>query len=103
MCLQSTTTQCAVRLKPAEPIVARQQSNIKGSAHITASLDPNLMCAGQTARDSVPKRVCFCGDTQTDATFASSRLRKESCHCQKDRKSTRLNSSHLVISYAVFC
>src|SRR5256885_5218817 len=23
--------------------------------------------------------------------------------CAKDRKSTRLNSSHLVISYAVFC
>src|SRR3989454_5831546 len=23
--------------------------------------------------------------------------------CQQDRKSTRLNSSHLVISYAVFC
>src|SRR5256885_9728833 len=23
--------------------------------------------------------------------------------CQRDRKSTRLNSSHLVISYAVFC
>src|SRR3989454_5967797 len=24
-------------------------------------------------------------------------------HCETDRKSTRLNSSHLVISYAVFC
>src|SRR5437588_1489770 len=24
-------------------------------------------------------------------------------HCWKDRKSTRLNSSHTVISYAVFC
>src|SRR2546426_2552247 len=24
-------------------------------------------------------------------------------HLQRDRKSTRLNSSHLVISYAVFC
>src|SRR5256885_4345802 len=24
-------------------------------------------------------------------------------HAQRDRKSTRLNSSHLVISYAVFC
>src|SRR5256885_9796503 len=24
-------------------------------------------------------------------------------HCTPDRKSTRLNSSHLVISYAVFC
>src|SRR2546426_3810416 len=25
------------------------------------------------------------------------------CAARKDRKSTRLNSSHLVISYAVFC
>src|SRR5256885_11023754 len=25
------------------------------------------------------------------------------CHFGRDRKSTRLNSSHLVISYAVFC
>src|SRR2546426_9029838 len=25
------------------------------------------------------------------------------CQCVADRKSTRLNSSHLVISYAVFC
>src|SRR5438552_8103171 len=24
-------------------------------------------------------------------------------HCQEDRKSTRLNSSHQIISYAVFC
>src|SRR2546426_2119415 len=27
----------------------------------------------------------------------------DSCLCAPDRKSTRLNSSHLVISYAVFC
>ena len=27
----------------------------------------------------------------------------ESYQCRTDRKSTRLNSSHLVISYAVFC
>src|SRR2546426_6526770 len=28
---------------------------------------------------------------------------REDPHGQQDRKSTRLNSSHLVISYAVFC
>src|SRR5256885_11148341 len=28
---------------------------------------------------------------------------KAHCHRPADRKSTRLNSSHLVISYAVFC
>src|SRR2546426_3841818 len=29
--------------------------------------------------------------------------RKRRIHLRTDRKSTRLNSSHLVISYAVFC
>src|SRR2546426_8070621 len=28
---------------------------------------------------------------------------RSSCSMRRDRKSTRLNSSHLVISYAVFC
>src|SRR5437588_7959493 len=31
------------------------------------------------------------------------RARGTACQCQLDRKSTRLNSSHTVISYAVFC
>src|SRR5256885_6354446 len=31
------------------------------------------------------------------------RVRARRSHRQADRKSTRLNSSHLVISYAVFC
>src|SRR5438067_6101766 len=30
-------------------------------------------------------------------------LAGEDCHRQQDRKSTRLNSSHVSISYAVFC
>src|SRR5205807_7685311 len=30
-------------------------------------------------------------------------LRARHAHAARDRKSTRLNSSHLVISYAVFC
>src|SRR5256885_12043705 len=33
----------------------------------------------------------------------SSFYRREGAAFQADRKSTRLNSSHLVISYAVFC
>src|SRR5256885_7280213 len=31
------------------------------------------------------------------------RMTEESSQTRRDRKSTRLNSSHLVISYAVFC
>src|SRR5256885_4414315 len=37
-------------------------------------------------------------------SFPTSRSRRRSGSCRpRDRKSTRLNSSHLVISYAVFC
>src|SRR2546426_7270551 len=45
-----------------------------------------------------------------DSRFHACTLRKRStqelnqpCNHSSDRKSTRLNSSHLVISYAVFC
>src|SRR5258708_20452082 len=31
------------------------------------------------------------------------RRQRRSCPCTRDRKSTRLNSSHQIISYAVFC
>src|SRR5438034_2838144 len=37
------------------------------------------------------------------AVRARSRVASSSCAVMKDRKSTRLNSSHTVISYAVFC
>src|SRR5260221_6661488 len=43
---------------------------------------------------------CFCSETGSENV-----LRTGSCMLQRsaDRKSTRLNSSHTVISYAVFC
>src|SRR5256885_9595943 len=46
------------------------------------------------------------GDLRTAAEMASGLLRKTLdafARLDTDRKSTRLNSSHLVISYAVFC
>src|SRR5256885_11587913 len=43
---------------------------------------------------------CTPGSAQRQAASAISRM---SSRAGTDRKSTRLNSSHLVISYAVFC
>src|SRR5688500_19659262 len=46
---------------------------------------------------------------QSDAGFDIRHIKNDwneascKCHWHRDRKSTRLNSSHLVISYAVFC
>src|SRR2546426_4878351 len=43
------------------------------------------------------------GDGGSENGFRTSRARFFVEEYQADRKSTRLNSSHLVISYAVFC
>src|SRR5256885_4324306 len=49
---------------------------------------------GKYHGDRVPERIA---EVMDGGYRALDRLRRE------DRKSTRLNSSHLVISYAVFC
>src|SRR5205807_10613631 len=42
-----------------------------------------------------------CGRPPSESSLCLPRDRRR--HSEEDRKSTRLNSSHLVISYAVFC
>src|SRR5256885_3560860 len=59
--------------------------------------------------DALP--ICGGGTSGVSAAGRGSRRRswwlappsEDQDKCAKDRKSTRLNSSHLVISYAVFC
>src|SRR2546426_9277745 len=46
----------------------------------------------------VCRSLCF-----SHATLSNPSTRCMGCSALQDRKSTRLNSSHLVISYAVFC
>src|SRR2546426_5154957 len=53
-----------------------------------------------------PYTTLFRSNTSTrrwPATPASATARPGARRASRDRKSTRLNSSHLVISYAVFC
>src|SRR2546426_4984119 len=51
-----------------------------------------------------PYTTLFRSDHGATAWPRSLPDRRHSSECQnRDRKSTRLNSSHLVISYAVFC
>src|SRR2546426_5859190 len=57
---------------------------------------PILFGPGRRERDDVVEAGVI------DARHAA-RLPDEDVHEARDRKSTRLNSSHLVISYAVFC
>src|SRR2546426_4586187 len=59
------------------------------SLHSTSGESPNVIRAAQAAKTRGVTVVGFVG-------HSGGRLKE-------DRKSTRLNSSHLVISYAVFC
>src|SRR5256885_9920535 len=61
-------------------------------------------------RANLPKEVCWVPTTGADILFREQAQHRitggnplDRLGNQGDRKSTRLNSSHLVISYAVFC
>src|SRR5256885_11321511 len=53
--------------------------------------------------ESIIDRATLCASILKDRSPLSFRASEERLRPQGDRKSTRLNSSHLVISYAVFC
>src|SRR5205814_8260539 len=50
-----------------------------------------------------PARAPVCTAKRRSVRSSSSRVESKSFSDSSDRKSTRLNSSHLGISYAVFC
>src|SRR5256885_9141393 len=54
-----------------------------------------LICDAGTSNEFSSQRHAACQGCRSPID--------EFCHLKLDRKSTRLNSSHLVISYAVFC
>src|SRR5260221_6520331 len=53
-------------------------------------------------RDTDPYN-CRCTESSQDSIEIGSAHRSQAVITRQDRKSTRLNSSHTVISYAVFC
>src|SRR3989454_4575105 len=69
-------------------------------------------CALEVQACLASNRNAIAGDLAPHASTAGTQLRpaqrllteaRRPIGCEIDRKSTRLNSSHLVISYAVFC
>src|SRR5256885_10844201 len=65
-------------------------------AFLRGELNPGLVMLGVKQPDR------FLTGAGVDTTTAK-QLIDAMAACLRDRKSTRLNSSHLVISYAVFC
>src|SRR5256885_4712957 len=60
-------------------------------------------CAGTPGQDRSADRRQHGGGGLLRLRSACGQHARALCHRRPDRKSTRLNSSHLVISYAVFC
>src|ERR1039457_4916858 len=92
--------------------VFRKRRQVLLGAEEPEWLDPNSLFSRRTGHTRLQ------GDWSSDVCSSdlmlarlhedSQKEHREACHhsmpsIQADRKSTRLNSSHLVISYAVFC
>src|SRR5256885_9198640 len=68
-----------------------------------STLFPYTTLFRSSARAMLEALVAGQTDVTVLADLAQGRLRAKRAELEQDRKSTRLNSSHLVISYAVFC
>src|SRR5207302_4877852 len=84
--LWSQTGLRLLRELPLQPRASCRREDLLGLLSDAGSADRGLGPSGTTSRRSQPA-----GQTGDDATGS------------RDRKSTRLNSSHVKISYAVFC
>src|SRR5256885_3083050 len=82
------------------------------ACHITSTHGQGQSVADQASPSSIRGRARYIGKHRIRPTSPGSMQHTLSCEnttkdiqlsAVRDRKSTRLNSSHLVISYAVFC
>src|SRR2546430_9076020 len=83
-----------------EPFVLEQESRF-----VNDGLGETLAHGGEVLRGLVPRRPAV-GAAPLCAVLAGRgqlHARKQGVDVDEDRKSTRLNSSHSQISYAVFC
>src|SRR3989454_2723151 len=70
------------------------------AAFVTSCMEVPIGKRSQKARACISARY---STTSIPAMAAIGSATSAATHLERDRKSTRLNSSHLVISYAVFC
>src|SRR5205807_8080137 len=91
----SASVFCTLSLHDALPIFSSAGSVLAGLAPLGASLAASAV----DVEEGEP--VAFAASCGSVAMVES--LLKNQLAPDLDRKSTRLNSSHLVISYAVFC
>src|SRR5205807_10413381 len=93
---------CYAPHRDPHPFPTRRSSDLQ-SAEETGLLRRRRLARVRWRHAAERARAAPAGDdvaAQQDVSSASARRRSGN---RRDRKSTRLNSSHLVISYAVFC
>src|SRR5256885_1700679 len=85
----------------ALPILYERRENPAHSRNVPPAMKP----ARRPIRSTISPNagVAKIAARNTYAFIEPASCSDSPCACWKDRKSTRLNSSHLVISYAVFC
>src|SRR5690606_39754859 len=81
-----------MHVRPMQPIRVVPRLLVVGAFHADERPEVRGVRIGQLQNDAPPN-----GTTNQCRLFELERLAK------RDRKSTRLNSSHVKISYAVFC
>src|SRR5207244_5506500 len=101
-----TSDHCALPPTPS-PTPFRSDDNCDGAIDesgcvpIKNCLD-DAVCGAFVCTLSEDRASTECRPKNIDATTAAYRPCSEGSECERDRKSTRLNSSHQIISYAVF-
>src|SRR5205807_4738674 len=74
-----------------------------GAFRVAGAVTAVATRAGDTARRGLKEPISRRCDARAMAMLSYAARNSSKSRCERDRKSTRLNSSHLVISYAVFC
>src|SRR5690625_6648579 len=71
--------------------------------YTTLFRSPSVSMPNQLLNPQLKPEIATSIEGGMDLALFSNRVRFEGTWYQVDRKSTRLNSSHVAISYAVFC
>src|SRR5690606_42028033 len=99
--LYSFTIYCVLELLKLHSFPTRRSSDLDMSNDFVA--DDGPLTVGKPAQDIIPYIKDLATKFLTDGNVVVVSMDAHQPNDPQDRKSTRLNSSHVKISYAVFC
>src|SRR5260221_10860804 len=99
----SATKEATAREMPREPVLRRDENGAADYDSVPDVIEWFLNFDQRVATVKHPKVEELFQWKQNQSRLADENVFIFNCAEDRDRKSTRLNSSHTVISYAVFC